>query len=67
MDSMTETVTPNSMIIHVNVTIQKSVVARIGSNVAAEQIVRRDLQAHRVRLAREVQLVPREFLESEAR
>ena len=67
MDSMTGTVTPNSMIIHANVTIPKSMVARIGSNIAAVQIVRRDLQARRVRLAREVQLVPREFLESEVR
>lgn len=67
MNSMTGTVTPNSMIIHVSVTIQKSIVARIESNVAAVQIVRQDLQARRVQLAREVQLVPKEFLESEVR
>ena len=67
MDSMTGTVTPNSMIIHVNATIQKSMVARIGSNVAAVRIVRRDLQARRGPLAREVQLVPKVFLESEVR
>lgn len=67
MASMTGTVTPNSMIIHANVTIQKSMVAQIGSNVAAVQIVHRDLQARRDRLAREVQPVPRVFLESEVR
>lgn len=67
MDSMTGIVTPNSMIIHANVTIQKSMAARIENNVAAVQIVRRGQQARRVRLAREVQLVPRVFLESEAR
>ena len=67
MFSMTETVTPNLMIIHANVTIHKSMVIRIGSNVAAVQIVRRDLQARRGRLAREVQLVHKVFLDSEGR
>ena len=47
MASMTETVTPNLMTIPANVTIQKSMVARIGSNVAAVQIVHRDLLAHK--------------------
>ena len=55
------------MIIHANVTIQESMVARIGSNVSAVQIVRRGLPARRVLLAREVQLVPKVFLEPEAR
>ena len=68
MALMTETVTPNSMIIRASVTIQKSIAVRIGSNVAAAvQIVRQDLQARRVRLAQEVQLVPKVFLESEVR
>ena len=53
------------MIIHANVTIQKNMVSRIGSNAATVQIVRRDLQVHRVRLAREVQQVPKVFPESE--
>ena len=55
------------MIIHANVTIQKSMAAQIGSNAASAQIVRRDLQVRRVPLVREVQLVPREFPESEVR
>ena len=67
MDSMTGTVTRNSMIIHANGTIQKIMVAWTGSNVAAVQIVRRDLPARRDRLGREVQQVPKVFLESEAR
>jgi len=57
----------NSMIIHANVTIPTNTVARIGSNVAAVPIARRDPLAHRGRLVREVQLVPREFLVSEVR
>ena len=55
------------MIIHANVTIPKSMGARSGSNVAAVQIVHRDLQAHRDRWARGVQLVLRAFPGSEAR
>ena len=61
---MTGAVTPNSMIILVNDTIQKNTVAQIGSN-AAVQIVRRDLPVRRVLLAREVLPVPKEFPESE--
>ena len=64
---MIGTVTPNSMIIHANATIQKTVAARIGSNVAAVQIVHRDLQAHKGRSARGVQLVPKVSQESEVR
>ena len=56
---MTGTVIPNSMIIHVSVTVQKSMIARSGINVAAVQIVHRVLPARRVRLAREVLLVLR--------
>ena len=67
MFSMTETVTPNLMIIRANVTIHKSMVIRIGSNVAAVQIVHRDLRVHRGLLAQEVQLVPRVFPASEVR
>ena len=59
MDSMTGTVTPNLMIIHANDTIQKSMVARIGSNVAAIQIVRRDLQVRRVLQVKQVPLAPK--------
>ena len=46
---MIGTVTPNSMIIHANATIQKTVAARIGSNVAAVQIARPVQPAHRGR------------------
>ena len=67
MDTMIGTVTPNSMIIRVNVTIQKSMVARSGSNVVAVQIVRQDLQVRRDRLVREVLSGPKVFLESEVR
>jgi len=67
MASITGTVTPSSMIIHANVTNQKSMAARTGINVAAIQIVRRDLQAHRGRLDREVRQVLKVFPELEVR
>ena len=55
------------MIIHANATIQKSMVARIGSNIAVAPIARRDLQARRVLWGHGGQQVPKVFPESEAR
>ena len=67
MASMTETMIPSSMIILVNVTIQKSTVALTGSKLAVIPIVSRDLQARRDRWAQEALLALRVFQEAEAR
>ena len=64
---MTGTVTLNSMIIHANVTIPKTMDVGKGRSVTVVRAAHRDQPVRRARLVQGGRLVPRVFLEQEAR